>query len=133
MPLFCFTVLYIGTPYNVTGLHLDAEHATYTVKVAIHTDGLHYSSPDGVETCTITIAPKVPRNDDDDDGKEENRQTCTFSWTMAYMGTGLCSTIFVLLFKACLLGSLERYLDKEMQYYYEEAIRRTEQPKPNEE
>ena len=112
---------------TITGLNLDPENATYTVKVVVHINGMHFNSPDAVETCTFTVAPQQLTEDD----KGEKQQSCTFSWTMAYISAGLRSTLMVLLFKSCVLRSLNRYVDEEMQYYYKEAIRRTEQQKEN--
>ena len=111
---------------TITSLNLDPEHATYIVKVVVQAEGISYSSPDAVETCTFTLAPLQT-----EDGKGEKPQSCTFSWTMAYISAGLRSTLMVLLFKSCVLRSLNRYVDEEMQYYYKEAIRRTEQQKEN--
>ena len=113
---------------TITSLNLDPEHATYIVKVVVQAEGISYSSPDAVETCTFTIAPLQT-----EDGKGEKPQSCTFSWTMAYISAGLWGTCVVLLFKSCLLRSLNRYIDNEMQYYYKEAIRRTKQQETKEE
>lgn len=112
---------------TITGVTLDLEHDTYTVKVVVHLDGMRFSSPDAVETCTFTIAPKLPT----EKGKGEKQQSCTISWTMAYISGGLRSTLIVLVFKSCLLKSLLRYMDDEMPYYYEEGLRRTTQQTEN--
>ena len=119
--------LYYGTEIRmrktITGLNLDPDHDTYIVKVVVHMEGTSYFSPDAVETFTFTLAP-LPT---EEDGNGEKQHSCTLSWTMAYISAGLWCTIIVLLFKSCLLRSGRRYMDNELQYYYQEAIRRTKQ------
>jgi len=74
----------------------------------------YYRSPDAVETCTFVVEPS------------ENGDSCTVSWTMAYVAAGVCGKILSALCKPCLLRSLNSILEAEMQCYYEEALRRVQ-------
>ena len=110
---------------TMTSVDVDPETGIRTVHMVIHIEGISWSSPDAVETCSISVAPLMGPDDEDEQQQQQQQQSCTVSWTMAYIGAGVWGTLILSMFWSCIGRSLQCQLEEELRYYYDEALRRT--------
>jgi len=72
-----------------------------------------WSLPNFVSTFTVVI----------DSSAEASG--CTFQWSDAFLSTGVCGRVLSVLCLPCLKRAFISQVEEELQYYYEEALRRT--------
>jgi len=74
-----------------------------------------WTLPSNVHTLTYVIEPD----------SEDSTSSCVASWIIAFVSVGVYGKILAALCLPCLKKALNEHLEEEMQYFYEEALRRT--------
>ena len=85
------------------------------------------------KTVTSVDVDPLLEPGDGDEQQQEKQQSCTVSWTMAYIGAGVWGTLILSMFWSCIGRSLQCQLEEELRCYYDEALRRTKAANKREE
>lgn len=89
--------------------------------VAVNVEGMRWHSNNAAQICSFVLEPLAG---------EKWQQSCTASWSMVYIAAGgIYRKTLLAIAKPCLMRALKVHFEKEMQFYYEEALRRAVQEK----
>ena len=79
------------------------------------------------QTFTFDIVPTTAADmKDDSQGEEKKEPSCKTRWKMGFVAHGgMWSRFLACIGKPCLNHGALRYTEEEMEYYYQEAVRRT--------
>jgi len=101
---------------SITRVSRDPETGAFQGLVALNVEGMRWHSQDAAEICSFVVEPLA---------RENWQQSCTATWSMAYIAAGgFFGKILLAIVKPCVLRALNVHLEKEMQCYFEEALRR---------
>jgi len=81
------------------------------------TDERTWTLPSNIHTLTYVIEP--------DSEAKDSTSSCVVSWIIALVSVGVYGKLLSALCLPCLKKALNEHLKEDMQYFYEEALRRT--------